>query len=332
MQKLVVKQPGGYENLQVIECEVPGPKAGEVLVRWRATSLNYHDLLVAKGGIPVAEDRVPMSDGAGEVAAVGQGVTKWKEGDKVMSLFFPNWISGEPSMAKTMAISGESCEGYATEYSCVDQNSLTKIPNGYNYAEAATLPCAALTAWRALVPVGNLKAGDTVLIQGSGGMSIFGLQFAKAAGAHVIATTSSEQKADRLTELGADQVVNYKEDENWGRTVAKQTGGVDHILDVGGPTTLVQSVEAVGFGGKITLIGILGGRKGEFVLPKLFFKHASMNGIAVGSAEQQEDMVAAINVSGMKPVIDESFALADLGAAFEYQESGAHFGKILLEY
>ena len=332
MKKILIKQAGGLENLTLAEGDKVEPQAGQVRVRWRATSLNYHDYLVACGAIPVTEGRVPMSDGAGEIDAIGEGVKQWEVGDKVMSLFFPDWLDGRASATKTKAISGESVDGYAIEYSCVSSDALTAIPNNYSYAEAATLPCAALTAWRGLVPVGNIKAGDSVLIQGSGGMSLFALQFAKAVGAYVYATTSSEEKSERLLAFGADQVVNYKSDEKWGRTIAKLSGGVDHVLDVGGPSTLDQAVDAVGYGGQVTLIGILGGRKAEVVLPKLFFKHASLNGIAVGSRAMQEDMVNAINISKMKPILDKFFALEQLADAFEYQLSGAHIGKIVIEY
>ncbi|NND83467.1 MAG: NAD(P)-dependent alcohol dehydrogenase [Gammaproteobacteria bacterium] len=332
MQVLTIATPGGLENILNNEVDPPTPGAGEVLVRWKATSLNYHDYLVAAGGIPVADGRVPMSDGAGVIEALGDGVSEWEVGDKVMSLFFPDWLDGDASAANTAAVTGDSVDGFAREFSCEKAVSLTSIPKSYTFAEAATLPCAALTAWRGLVVEGNLKAGDTVLIQGSGGMSVFGLQIAKAAGAYVYATTSSDKKAERLQALGADHVINYKEDEKWGKTIAKLSGGVDHILDVGGPSTLEHSVEAVGFGGKISLIGVLGGRKGEFVLPKMFFKHASMNGIAVGSRAMQQDLVRAIDVAEFKPVIDRSFALTELADAFRHQESGAHFGKIVLEY
>ncbi|MFT7528975.1 MAG: NADPH:quinone reductase-like Zn-dependent oxidoreductase, partial [Arenicella sp.] len=245
---------------------------------------------------------------------------------------FPNWFDGAASLAATKMISGETAPGFATQSSCVSAQSLTAMPGAYSYAQAATLSCAALTAWRALVVEGNIKAGDKVLVEGTGGMSIFALQFAKAAGAYVYATTSSDDKAERLKALGADTVLNYRSDERWGRTVFKHSGGVDHVLDVGGSSTLEQSIEAVGFDGKITLIGILGGRKGEFVLPKFFFKHAHMNGIAVANRRSQEDMVKAIDLSGMQPVIDKSFKLEELADAFRYQESGKHFGKIVVEY
>jgi NADPH:quinone reductase-like Zn-dependent oxidoreductase len=217
---------------------------------------------------------------------------------------------------------------------CVSASSVTAIPEGYSYAEASTLPCAGLTAWRGLVVEGKLKAGDTVLIEGSGGMSILALQIAKAAGAKVFATTSSEAKAERLKALGAEAVFNYKEDPRWGKTINKFTGGgVDHVLDVGGGSTMGQSIEAAAVGGHIASIGILGGgRKGEITFPKLFFKHLRMTGLAVGSREMQEDMVAAINISKMKPIIDKSFAFDQLADAFRHQESGTQFGKIVVEY
>ncbi|MEL6253110.1 MAG: NAD(P)-dependent alcohol dehydrogenase [Bacteroidota bacterium] len=333
MKSVVVKQPGGLDHLTIQESNDPQPAAGEVLVRWHATSLNFHDYLVAIGGIPVPEGRIPMSDGAGEIVAVGEGVSKWKEGDKVMSLFFPNWIEGKASLAKTRSISGESFDGYITEMSCISQEALTTMPDNYTYAEAATLPCAALTAWRGLMEEGQLTAGESVLIEGSGGMSIFGMQLAIAAGARVYATTSSEEKAERLKSMGAEAVLNYKEDPKWGKTLFKMTGGVDHVLDVGGGSTMVQSIEAAAIGGHVVSIGILGGgRKGEITFPKLFFKHIKVSGIAVGSRVMQERMVKAINQSGFKPIIDKSFSFDQLAAAFRHQESGKHFGKIVLAY
>lgn len=334
MKVVAVKSPGGLSNLMIQERPDPTPQSGEVLVQWHATSLNFHDYLVAVGGILVADGRVPMSDGAGEIIGLGEGVTGWEIGDKVMSLFFPNWIEGTPTLAKTKAISGESVDGFILEKSCVTASSLTKIPNNYSYAEAATLPCAALTAWRGLVTEGNIKPGDTVLIEGTGGMSIFGLQIAKMAGATVFATTSSEEKAERLKAMGASGVVNYKNDERWGKTIFKMSGGgVDHVLDVGGGSTMKNSIEAAKIGGSIISIGILGnGRKGEITFPKLFFKHLRLTGIAVDCRLSQEAMVKAININGFKPVIDKSFAFDQLADAFQYQESGKHFGKIVLEW
>ena len=333
MKGISIQHTSNQALLQLQEYEAPTPKASEVLVRWHATSLNYHDFLVAKGLIPVEAGRIPMSDGAGEILAVGEGVSQWKAGDKVMSLFFPNWLDGKPSLKKTRAISGETVNGYACEASCVPADALTRIPAGYSFAEAATLPCAALTAWRALFVEGGLKAGDNVLIEGSGGMSIFALQLAKAAGAKVYATTSSEAKAERLKAMGASAVVNYRTDERWGKTLSKMSGGIDHVLDVGGGSTMRQSIEAAAVGGNIIAIGILGnGRKGEITFPKLFFKHLRMIGIAVGSRKMQEDMVKALEVSQLRPIIDKSFPLEKLSEAFDYQASGQHFGKIVVEW
>lgn len=334
MKIISIKQPGGLEQLEIIEKPDPIPGAGEVLVQWHATSLNFHDYLVAVGGIPVPEGRIPMSDGAGEILAIGEGVTEWKVGDKVMSMFFPHWIEGKPSLKKTMGISGESIDGCMAEKTCLAASAITKIPDGYSYAEAATLPCAGLTAWRGLVVEGRIQPGESVLIEGTGGMSIFGLQIAKAAGAKVYATTSSEEKAERLRSMGAEAVINYKEDTRWGKTINKLTGGgVDHVLDVGGGSTMRQSIEAAAIGGHIVSIGILGGgRKGEITFPKLFFKHLKLSGIAVGSRTMQEEMVRSINVSKFKPIIDKSFKFEELADAFNYQASGAHFGKIVLEY
>lgn len=334
MRVIQVKQPGGLDHLAVVEKETPKAEANEIIVQWHATSLNYHDYLVAVGAIPVLDGRVPMSDGAGEVIAVGKEVREWKIGDKVMSMFFPNWIEGKPTFKKTIGIMGETLDGCIAEKAVLPATAVTAIPEGYSYAEAATLPCACLTAWRGLMVEGNLQAGDKVLIEGTGGMSIFALQLAKAFGARVFATTSSPEKAERLKTMGAEAVVNYKEDERWGKTIFKLTdGGVDHVLDVGGGSTMRNSIEAAGIGAHIASIGILGGgRKGEITFPKLFFKHLRMTGLAVGSREMQEKMVAAINVCDIKPIIDKSFAFDQLADAFKYQVSGAHFGKIVLEY
>ena len=334
MKAVIVNSPGGLENLKIVEKPNPIPASDEVVVKWKATSLNYHDYLVGTGGIPVMNGIIPMSDGAGEVVAIGENAGNWKVGDKVMNLFFPNWTDGKATIRKMMFISGETIDGCIAEMGVVKAHSLTKIPDGYSFAEAATLPCACLTAWRGLMVEGNLQAGDKVLIEGTGGMSIFALQLAKMAGAKVYATTSSEEKAERLKSMGAEAVVNYKTDERWGKTINRMTGGgVDHVLDVGGGSTMKQSIEAVGVGGHIASIGILGGgRKGEITFPKLFFKQLRMTGLAVGSRVMQEKMVEAINISGIKPVIDRSFGFDELADAFRYQESGKHFGKIVLEW
>jgi len=333
MKSVVVQQPGGLDKLAIVERPDPTPKTGEILVKWHATSLNFHDFLVAIGGIPVPEGRIPMSDGAGEIVAVGEGVSEWKTGDQVMSLFFQDWMEGKPTLPKTRFVNGETVDGFITEMSCVPAHSVTRMPKGYTYAQAATLPCAAATAWRGLMVEGGLQAGDSVLVEGTGGMSIFALQIAKAAGAKVYATTSSDAKAERLVDMGVEAVVNYKDDPKWGKTLFKMTGGIDHVLDVGGGSTMRNSIEAVKIGGHISSIGILGnGRKGEITFPKLFFKHIRLIGIAVGSKEMQNKMVDAIDINGMQPIIDKSFAFDQLTDAFKYQASGQHFGKIVVEW
>lgn len=334
MKVIAIGESEGLDNLEVIEREDPKAGPGQVVVAWHATSLNYHDYLVAIGAIPVPKGRIPMSDGAGEVIEVGSGVLDYKVGDKVMSLFFPNWIDGQPSFQKIAGVSGETIDGYIAEKSVLEARSLTRMPDGYTYGEAATLPCAGLTAWNGLTHTGGLIAGQSVLIEGTGGMSLLGLQLAKAAGAKVYATTSSTEKAERLMSMGCEAVVNYKEDERWGKSIFKQSGGgVDITLDAGGGSTMNQSIEATRMGGKIISIGILGnGRKGSITFPKLFFKFINMHGIAVGSREMQEAMVNAIEANGVKPNVDKSFAFDQLAHAFRYQESGKQFGKIVLEW
>lgn len=335
MKAITIPKGGGLGRLEVVEKKAPKPKANEVLVQWHATSLNYHDYLVAIGAIPVGEGRVPMSDGAGEILSVGEGVTRWKKGDKVMSLFFPYWVEGGPTFEKLIVVSGETVNGYMTEMSCISEQALTAIPEGYSYAEAATLPCAALTAYNGLMHTGTgLRAGQSVLVEGTGGMSMFALQMAVAAGAQVYATTSSEEKKQRLLDMGVKAVVNYREEEKWGKEIFKLSGGgVDYVLDVGGGSTMHQSIEAAKIGGHIVSIGILGnGRKGSVTFPKLFFKFITMRGIAVGSRQMQEEMIQMINTTGIKPLIDKTFAFDELADAFRYQESGQHFGKIVLEW
>ena len=334
MKTIIINNPGGLDNLTITERDTPSPRSHEVLVRWHATSLNFHDYLVAIGAIPVQNGRIPMSDGAGEIIDVGSEVTEWSVGDKVMSMFFPGWKEGRPELRKIAGVSGETIDGYMTELSCVPEYGITRMPSGYSYVEAAVLPCAGLTAWNGLMNTGHLRAGQKVLIQGTGGMSLLGFQFAQAAGAQIYATTSSSEKADRLKKMGAIEVINYKEDERWGKTIFRMTeGGVDITLDVGGGSTMKNSVEAVKMGGKVISIGILGdGRKGEITFPKLFFKFINLHGIAVGNRIMQEEMTEAIEANVIRPIIDKSFEFDQLAEAFRYQETGKHFGKIVLEW
>jgi NADPH:quinone reductase-like Zn-dependent oxidoreductase len=329
-----LKSPGGFDNIHLTTEEVEPPIEHQVLVNWRATSLNYHDYLVVKGAIPVTEGRIPMSDGAGEIVAVGDAVTKWKVGDKVLSLFYRDWLNGTPTPQKTTQISGENSDGFLTEYGLESEEALTRMPSHLSFAEAATMSCAALTAWNALMVKGNLQRGESVLIEGTGGLSIFSMQIALAAGAKVYATSSSEEKAERLKSLGVEAVVNYKAEPRWGRKIYElSSGGVDHVIDVGGGTTMNNSIDAAKMGGHVCSIGILGnGRTGEITFSKFFFKHLKMSGIAIGSGEMQYDLVQFMEQHQIKPMVSKVFAFDELAAAFRYQESGQHFGKIVIVY
>ncbi len=332
MKVAAVKKPGGLTNLVIENRADPKPKAGEVLVRVRASSLNYHDFIVVLGGIPTPDGRIPMSDGAGEVVAVGEGVTKWKVGDKVISLFFPNWQSGQVEAAGFQSVPGDGADGFGCELYAGPETAFTRMPKGWTFDEAATLPCAALTAWRGMYVETRTKPGDWVLVQGTGGVSIFALQFAKATGARVIATSSSEAKLEKLRALGADHVINYKETPDWGKKAFELTGGrgVDEVVEIGGPGTMAQSINACRPGGHISLIGVLTGVSGEVPTAALFSRNITLSGITVGSRRQQEDMVDAIDATGFKPVIDSRFPLDQIAAAFAHQASQQHFGKIVL--
>jgi NADPH:quinone reductase-like Zn-dependent oxidoreductase len=265
--------------------------------------------------------------------AVGAGVTGFAVGDAVVSTFFPEWLDGRPPSTSFTTVPGDGVDGYAREEVTAPATAFTRQPKGYSHAEAATLTCAGLTAWRALVVEGGIKAGDKVLVQGTGGVSIFALQFAKAMGATVIATSSSNAKLERLKAMGADHLINYKETEAWGAAVLGLTGGVgvDHVVEIGGAGTLDQSVMAARVGGHISLIGVLAGFAGPVNTAFLMGKNIRLIGITVGSRQQQIDMIDAIDATGIKPVIDKHFPLAQLGDAFRHQESNQHFGKIVVD-
>jgi len=333
MKLVRLRAPAGLGNLELVEADPPQPRAGEVRVRIRASSVNFHDDLVVHGKIPSADGRVPMTDGAGEVVAVGEDVGELQVGDNVVSTFWPYWLGGEMTPAIRRDIPGETVDGYASEYVCKPAHFFTKAPAGCNHLEAATLACAGVTAWRALVTCGRVKPGDTVLVQGTGGVSLFALQFAKAAGARVIATSSSEQKLEKLRSLGADAVINYQAVPGWGEKAKALTDGrgVDHVIEVGGPATFAQSIAACRTGGHIAIVGVLTGFAGEISIPALFSNQIRTSGISIGSRADQEDMIRAIAVNHLKPVVDRSFPLQEIVAAFEYYESQKHFGKVCLE-
>lgn len=333
MRQVKLKSPGGLENLTLVEAAPPEPGLDELLVRTRASSLNFHDEMVVLGNIPSVDGRIPMTDGAGEVVAVGDDVNEFKVGDTVVSTFWSHWLGGEMTPATMRDIPGDSVDGFAREYVCMPAHAFTKAPAGYTHVEAATLTTAGVTAWRGLVVCGQVKPGDTVLILGTGGVSLFALQFAKAAGARVIATSSSEEKLEKLKHLGADTVINYKAVPEWGQKAKDLTDGrgVDHVIEVGGPGTLAQSIAACRTGGHIALIGVLTGFVGEVAIPALFSNQIRISGISIGSRTDQEDMIRGITANRLKPVIDRRFPLQDIAEAFRYNKSRKHFGKVCLE-
>lgn len=333
IRTLRVQPGGGFERVVLETSEPLEPQAGEIVVRVRASSLNYHDYLVVSGAWGPVEPRIPLSDGAGEVLAVGSGVDEFKPGDRVVSTFFPTWLDGEPDVEGFATVPGDGIDGFAREQVTMPASAFTHAPRGWSHAEAATLTTAGLTAWRALMADGALKPGETVLVQGSGGVSVFALQFAKLAGATVIATSSSDDKLARLEALGADHLINYRQDPQWGDTVRRLTGGrgVDHVIEVGGPATLEQSMTAARIGGHIAVIGILSGLSAHLPLAIALTRQLRLQGLIVGSRRQQKDMIRAIEATGMRPVIDCHFSLTEMVEAFRHEESGQHFGKICLD-
>lgn len=335
MKAIMLRAPGGLDRLEPVDLPEPGePGPGEIRVRLHGSSLNFHDYLVVVGKIPTDPDRIPMSDGAGVVEAVGDGVAEFRAGDHVVSGFFPYWLEGPARVADFKTTPGDGVDGYARQAVVRPAGWFTHAPEGWSHAEAATITTAGLTAWRSLVVDGGLKAGDRVLVLGTGGVSIFALQIAKAMGATVIATSSSDAKLERVRELGADHVINYRQQPEWGRLVQEMTDGqgVDHVVEVGGPGTLPQSITAVRIGGHISLIGVLTGRAGEVPTSLLMAKQARLQGLIVGSRRHQIEFVQALDATGIRPVIDRSFPLEGIADAFRHEESGSHFGKICLEF
>ena len=330
MKAAVLRKPGGLDRIEMAEHDVRPPQANEICVRIAASSLNFHDYAVANGSISVPDGRVLMSDGAGEVVETGADVREYVVGEPVVSTFFPNWADGPITPSKRDGTPGDRGEGVAAEYVTAPASAFTRAPAGYSAQQAATLPCAALTAWRALMVEARIKPGDTVLTLGTGGVSIFALQFARAAGARVIATSSSDAKLERLRAMGADATINYAEDADWGKTVKRLADGrgVDAVVEIGGPGTLAQSMAACRMGGHISLIGVLTGLAGTVPTAAFFYSNLTMTGITVGSRAHQQAMIRAIETNGIEPVIDRCFALDELADAFRYQESGRHFGKI----
>ena len=320
-----------FNSLRLVERPVPEPKRGEVLVRIMAATLNYRDLLMVRGGGTSIRSQtyVPLSCSCGVITAVGPGVTRFKAGDRVAPTFFPDWVSGprtDPDVARSL---GGPIDGVAREYACFPQEAVVPVPDAIGDLEAATLPCAALTAWSALFVACATKPGDFVLLQGTGGVSIAGLQLAKAAGATVIITSSSNAKLERARALGADYAINYRDTPEWGVRAKAITGnrGVDVVLEVGGEQTLAQSEAALMPGGAIAAIGLLGGGRITSVKDHL----SKLHYIRVGSRDQFIDMNRAISANGIRPVVDKVFPLDQLAAAMRALQSGSVFGKVAIQ-
>lgn len=325
----------GIDHLRVAERDTPQPGPGQVLVKMKAASLNYRDLMTVLGAfasmykLPL----VPLSDACGEIVAVGPGVTRVKGGDRVVSMFFQKWLAGELTREGQASAIGGSLDGVWRDYALLSADGVSKVPAYLSDAEAATLPCAALTAWRSLVVEGALKAGETVVVQGTGGVSIFALQFAKAAGAEVIVTSSSDEKLARAKALGADHLVNYKQVPEWSKVVRQITDGrgADHVVEVGGADTLEHSLKSIRIGGHVSIVGVLSGPVKDLQIGMVMGSNAKVKGITVGSREQFEAMCRAMTLHKIKPVIDKTFPFASAKEALTTMMGQGHFGKIAID-
>ena len=333
MRCYCIEKELSIDALQMKEKPVPRPGPGQVLVRMRAASLNYRDLLVVEGNytrnLPLP--LIPLSDGAGEVVEIGAGVTRWQPGDRVAGTFFQDWDAGRITPEVPKSALGAALDGILAEYVLFHERGMVALPGHLSYNEGATLHCAALTAWHCLAS-GGISCGDTVLTLGTGGVSIFALQFARASGARVIATTGSEGKSVRLKKLGASEVINYTTEPAWEKRVLELTGGigVDIVVEVGGAGTLAQSIKASRMGGHISLIGVLAGQQGEVNPLPAVMKGVGIQGIYVGPRDMFEAMNRAVGLHGIRPVIDRVFSFEEARDAYRYLQSGAHFGKVVI--
>jgi NADPH:quinone reductase-like Zn-dependent oxidoreductase len=325
----------GLDHLKIVELHDPVPGLGEVLVRMRAASLNYRDLLMINGvyGPTTPLPLTPLSDGCGIVEAVGPGVSRVAVGDRVATMFFQSWLSGKPTPAGLRSALGLPIPGVGRELAVFSEDGLSKVPDFLTDHQVATLPCAALTAWRALFEDARLQPGDVVLVQGTGGVSIFGLQFAKAAGFKVIVTSSSDEKLARAGALGADHLINYHTTPEWGAAAraAAGPGGVDFIMGVGG-ATIGEGLKCIALMGHIAIIGVLGGASEPLVFPAMISTGARLQGVMVGSRAMFEDMCRAMEAQKIAPVVDKVFSFTEARAALEAMAAGEHFGKIVLDF
>jgi NADPH:quinone reductase-like Zn-dependent oxidoreductase len=334
MRAVEIRDAFGLDHLALVERPEPRPGRGQALVRVRAASLNFRDLLMIDGRYNPKQKLplVPCSDGAGEVVAVGEGVSRVRPGDRVCGIFAQGWIAGEPSRDMARTTLGGPLDGMLAELVVLGEEGLVKAPAHLTDLEAATLPCTAVTAWSSLIE-GGLKAGETVLLLGTGGVSIVALQLAVLTGARAIITSSSDDKLERARQLGAAAGINYRQVPEWGARVKELTGGagVDYVLEVGGAATLPQSLQAVRGGGRIYLIGVLGGTAAEIPITSIQMRRVRVEGVLVGSRASFEALNRAVSLHRLRPVIDRTFPLAEVRAAFEHMAAGGHFGKICIE-
>lgn len=336
MKAILLNEPVGISGLSLQQVPEPEMKPDEILVRIRAVSLNYRDLVILDGAYRKQQKQknlIPASDAAGEVVDVGADVSGFKVGERVVPLFFSEWMSGSPDQMTIKSDWGRDRDGMLCEFKTFKPHQVTKIPSSLSDPEAAALPCAGLTAWNAVIASGQVRQGDIVLTQGTGGVSLFALQFAKAAGAQVIITSSSDQKLEKARQLGADYTINYKTTKDWGQAALdiSHGAGVDHIVELGGTQTLKQALIAIRPGGTISMIGVLSGATfGDVLLPFIVSRNVRLQGITVGNADQMASMCTMISDQKIEPVIDRKFELAETQRAFEHIKSGKHFGKVCI--
>jgi NADPH:quinone reductase-like Zn-dependent oxidoreductase len=333
MKAYQIQTPDGIDALKLIDLPEPQPSIGQILIRVRATSLNYRDTAVVSGTYPgLTLPIIPLSDGAGDVVAIGEGVTRVKVGDRVAGIFFQDWIAGRLTRQKIKSAMGGAIDGMLAEYVVLNQEGVVPLPEHLSYEEGASLPCAAVTAWQALVTRGELATGETVLLLGTGGVSIFALQFAKTLGAKIIITSSSDRKLERAKAMGAHETINYKTYPDWQEKVWELTNkdGVDQVIEVGGAGTLDRSLRSVRVGGRVSLIGVLGGA-GDVNYVRILQNSIDVQGIYVGSREMFEAMNRAIALHQIRPIIDRVFPLNEAPEAYRYMQSGSHFGKIVIQ-
>ena len=327
----------GIDNLVLADRATPGePGPGQVRLRMLAAAANYRDWVTVTNKTPFGSlPQISFSDGCGEVIAIGDGVGRVAVGDRVCPSFFQGWIDGPPTAAnRAVSLGSASHPGVLQDEMLLSEQHLSLAPRSLDAIEAATLPCAGLTAWRAVAVEGQIKAGDVVVVQGTGGVSIFALQFAKMLGATVIATSSSDEKLARAKALGADHGINYRETPEWGQAVLGITGGkgADLVVEVGGAGTINQSLAAAAVGGRILVIGVLGGRSQELLMPAIFGKNLRIIGISVGSRQMFEDMVAAIDAHGIRPVVDHVYGFEEAPESLRAMEGAGHFGKLVIDF